>query len=348
MSANPRLSSTLGISSAELKPTVSSGSANAHFSLSTSGSPVNTAAASTASPPESNYISYHHDLQLLINEIQEDMRKVDVDLNDYATRFTNHTEEASQNIIKFEEASKTLKKEIEEASKTLNSLADALFPSEDGPAEGPTETDVQQDLIELKANVVKLRLQILSEPNPKPPYTSKSNPNGNHRTNDSTHRKQKINFRDEITNLFKNAALAGSSEFKDFKELYDGLGDIQKLCLLCFSVFPEKAIIKKRFMFYWWTGEGFVAPAKGSDQTSEALANEVFCELMAKGFIEPFSEKRTLAGLVNNCQLNSFVRAAVITLARRAEFFDFDVEGKPTKNFYSSYRSHVSRPVDQK
>ncbi|XP_058202787.1 disease resistance RPP13-like protein 4 [Rhododendron vialii] len=87
--------------------------------------------------------------------------------------------------------------------------------------------------------------------------------------------------------------LARSSEFQDFKALYAGLGDKQKVCLLCFSAFPEKEIIKKTFMFYWWTGEGFVAPVKGTEKTAEELANDVFSELMAKGFIEPISEKRT-------------------------------------------------------
>lgn len=143
---------------------------------------------------------------------------------------------------------------------------------------------------------------------------------------------------DKLPNLCKNEMLARSSDFQDFKALYAGLGDKQKVCLLCFSAFPEIEIVKKKFMFYWWTGEGFVAPVKGTETTVEELANDVFSELMAKGFIEPISEKRTLDCLVNKCQMNPFVHAAMIALTRRAKFFDFDAEGKPTGNFSSSYR----------
>lgn len=37
---------------------------------------------------------------------------------------------------------------------------------------------------------------------------------------------------------------------RSFKNLYDGLSIELKLCLLCFAVFPENAIIKKRVMVY--------------------------------------------------------------------------------------------------
>lgn len=40
---------------------------------------------------------------------------------------------------------------------------------------------------------------------------------------------------------------------------YDNLDLQLKLCLLCFSVFPENSIISRRAMIHWWIGEGLVA-----------------------------------------------------------------------------------------
>ncbi|KAH7853538.1 hypothetical protein Vadar_003734 [Vaccinium darrowii] len=90
----------------------------------------------------------------------------------------------------------------------------------------------------------------------------------------------------------------------------------------------KKEIIKKRFMFDWWIEEDFVVLVTDSEQTAEELANYVFSELLAKGFIESFSEKCTLDCLVNKCRVNPIVCAALIALARKAKFFDFDDEGR--------------------
>ncbi|KAH7853869.1 hypothetical protein Vadar_007487 [Vaccinium darrowii] len=362
MSTDHPSSSTMGISLAEAKP--SSSSANVHLSSSTSGTPtgavsskqntevemansslccipINTATPATLGAPESNNLALQ-----LVNGIRENMDEVQTayaKLEDYRTRVSKQNEEASK--MREKKIEEPLENKIEEASKTVKTLANSLSPSDGRPAEGPIETDVQQDIIELKKNVKNIRLQILSELKDLIP-TSKSHHHGKYHTDDSTHKSRKSKKLDKkVPNLYKNEMLARRSEFKDFKELYDGLGSKQKLCLLCFSVFPEKEIIKKRFMFYWWTAEGFVAPVKDSEQTAEVLANEVFSELMAKRFIEPFSKKRTLAGWVNKCHMHPFVRAALITVARRAKFFDFDAEGnlypkkdleeKPIRDFSS-------------
>ncbi|KAH7854544.1 hypothetical protein Vadar_015130 [Vaccinium darrowii] len=107
-----------------------------------------------------------------------------------------------------------------------------------------------------------------------------------------------------------------------------------------FKLSRKKEIIKKRFMFDWRTREDFVAPVTDSGRTAEELANYVFSELLAKGFIEPFSEKHTLDCLVNKCRVNPFVRVALIALAMKAKFFYFDDdEGNRTSNFSSSCRA---------
>ncbi|KAH7858783.1 hypothetical protein Vadar_027955 [Vaccinium darrowii] len=272
-------------------------------------------------PPGSNDNGHHHTLQLL-DKIGKDIvhvKKAYADLTDYGTGVS---------------------KQIEEVSKTFGSLDDLVKQGSDRPEEGPIETYLQEDLIELKKKVMKLKQQIPFKP--KARSTSEANP---HHPHDSSHgdsigmRHIASKILDKLPNLCKNEMLVRSSEFKDFKALYNGLDDKQKVCLLCFSAFPEKEIIKKRFMFYWWTGEGFVAPVKDGEQTTEDMANEVFSEPMAKGFIEPFFEMCTLDCLVNKCRVNPFVRAALIALARRAKLFDFDAVGKPIGNFSSSCRA---------
>uniref|UniRef100_A0A5B6YIN8 Disease resistance protein winged helix domain-containing protein n=1 Tax=Davidia involucrata TaxID=16924 RepID=A0A5B6YIN8_DAVIN len=129
--------------------------------------------------------------------------------------------------------------------------------------------------------------------------------------------------------LYRNPTFEQSLAYKDFQVRYDDLSRALKLCLLCFSVFPENVTIKKRLMIYWWIGEGFV---------SEELANEFFNELTVKGFIEPVYEKRCL--VADSCKMHPFVRCAIIMLAERTKFFDFDTnEGNLTEDFSRSLRA---------
>ncbi|KAH7856248.1 hypothetical protein Vadar_034472 [Vaccinium darrowii] len=351
MSLDRPSSSTSEISSAEAKPAVSS--VNVHPSSSTSGTPTDAVNSkqntedenattpsfccipiNTATPaaPESKNRAL-----LQIDKIRKDIDQVQMAYDSLKDHQTGKQRKEAFKVLEKEieeplkkQIEEPLKKQIEEARNKVQILADSL-------SEGPIETCVQEDLNELKKDVKNIRLQILPELKHLI-STSKSHTHGKYHTDDFKElyeRRKGKNLDKKVPNLYKNEMLACSSEFKDFKELYDGLGSKQKLCLLCFSVFPEKEIIKKRFMFYWWIAEGFVAPVKGSELTAEVLANEVFSELMAKRFIEPFSEKRTLAGWVNKCEMHPFVRAAVITLARRAKFCDFDAEGNPVGNFSS-------------
>ncbi|KAG5555588.1 hypothetical protein RHGRI_006288 [Rhododendron griersonianum] len=226
MSANHPSSSTLRISSAKAKPTVSS--ANVHSTSSTPGTPadaanakqntedqnatsslccipISTATGDTPAAPESKNISRHFAL-LLVNEIENDVdreTKANDYLNDYRTRVSKKIEELLEKKIE-----EPLENKIEEASKTVKILADSLIPSDDRPAEDPIETDVQEDIIELKKDVNNIRLQILSELKPLIP-TSKAHPHRNHRTNESTHERRKSkNLDKKVPNLCKNETLA--------------------------------------------------------------------------------------------------------------------------------------------
>ncbi|MFS7987734.1 putative leucine-rich repeat domain superfamily [Helianthus anomalus] len=97
-----------------------------------------------------------------------------------------------------------------------------------------------------------------------------------------------------------------------------------KPCLLCFTVFPENAIISRRSMIYWWIGEGLIP---GEDDRVEENANKIFKELMDMDFIEP--ETKRSRSYVANCKMNPLIRAALVMIADKVKFFDFDKYGNP-------------------
>ncbi|KAI3510360.1 hypothetical protein L1887_17290 [Cichorium endivia] len=116
---------------------------------------------------------------------------------------------------------------------------------------------------------------------------------------------------------------------KTIQQRYDELRRELKLCLLCFSVFPENALISRRLMVYWWIGEGFV-PLEDDltvGRTEEDYANDFFRELMDKDFIEPVSKWH--GRYVAICKMHPMVRAAIIMIADKVNFFDFDEYGNP-------------------
>jgi hypothetical protein len=93
---------------------------------------------------------------------------------------------------------------------------------------------------------------------------------------------------DELPVLHVDEEFGNSLAFRDFRLVYDKLPDSRiKLCLLCFALIPENEIVKKRFMTYWWVGEGFISPQgeKADDGTDtflsvEEVADRIFKELV--------------------------------------------------------------------
>ncbi|OWM86413.1 hypothetical protein CDL15_Pgr021500 [Punica granatum] len=128
--------------------------------------------------------------------------------------------------------------------------------------------------------------------------------------------------------------LLWSSAYRDFCSVYHSLDLQLKLCLLCFAVFPEQAVIKKRVMSYWWIGEGLLDPAVKKQKTT---AGDVLGELAAKDFIQPIVKKRRLGA--KSYRMHPIVRFMVINLAKEANFFDFDSKGYATADFSKSHRA---------
>ncbi|KAA8515660.1 hypothetical protein F0562_018729 [Nyssa sinensis] len=103
-----------------------------------------------------------------------------------------------------------------------------------------------------------------------------------------------------------------------------------KLCLLSFSIFPEICEIKKRPLIYWWIGEGLVT--KGTNKTAEQVAEEIFQELISKGLINPVHKKidpvdKNHSPIVNSCTVHPWIRRMLISIAKKAQFFNFDDAG---------------------
>ncbi|KVI01038.1 hypothetical protein Ccrd_020692, partial [Cynara cardunculus var. scolymus] len=181
-----------------------------------------------------------------------------------------------------------------------------------------------KELKDLKKIVTKLKLQIPAK----------------YRTYDEIDQQEKKQFdmdnRGVISSKLQkkmpqlhNQLFSESPFCKNIQKRYNDLRRELKLCLLCFSVFPENAIISRRLMVYWWIGEGLVRldDDVGFEKTIEDCANCYFEELMEKDFIEPESKRH--GRNVATCKMHPMVRAALVMIADRVKFFDFDEYGNP-------------------
>ncbi|KAL8214045.1 hypothetical protein R6Q57_003494 [Mikania cordata] len=182
------------------------------------------------------------------------------------------------------------------------------------------------ELKDLKKRITKLKLQIPAKYRTYDETEKQKNQQSHVESKDISSKllKQMPRLHDK---LFHQSYLCKAIHLR-FNELSCEL----KLCLLCFSVFPEKATISRRAMVYWWIGEGFI-PREGdleSERTVEDCANDIFNELIDKDFIEPDHEySKSSYRHAANCKMHPMVRAALIMIADKVNFFDFDRFGDP-------------------
>ncbi|PIA24909.1 hypothetical protein AQUCO_14800006v1 [Aquilegia coerulea] len=123
---------------------------------------------------------------------------------------------------------------------------------------------------------------------------------------------------------------------------YDILEPQLKLCLLCFSIFPDNSEIKKRPVIYWWIGEGIVTHTR--DTTAEEVGEGIFTELTEKGMIEPVYKNKS--PMVTSYLMHPWIRLMVVSVAKKARFFDFDDAGKPMADCPISRRACLVLPTD--
>ena len=126
-----------------------------------------------------------------------------------------------------------------------------------------------------------------------------------------------------------------SSTISDLQLSYYNLDLQLKLCLLCFSIFPENFIISKRAMIYWWIGEGLVEATRS--HTAEDIAKDCFHRLITAEMIEPVCHKRSCS--VNQCKLHPWIRRMLITVARQERFFEFSSDGNAAWGSSGSHRA---------
>ncbi|KAL7158044.1 hypothetical protein ABFS83_02G116700 [Erythranthe nasuta] len=93
-----------------------------------------------------------------------------------------------------------------------------------------------------------------------------------------------------------------------------------KMCLLCLSIFPEKSVIKKKPIIYWWMGEGLVA--KNNNQTAEEVGEQVFQQLINQGFIKPNIDPKAKWS-VSSFVVYPWVRRMLIIVAEENGFLQF-------------------------
>ncbi|XP_071718331.1 uncharacterized protein [Rutidosis leptorrhynchoides] len=181
-------------------------------------------------------------------------------------------------------------------------------------------------LKDLKKTVTKLKLQI--------PAKYRRYDDSEQQKNERSDGKNKGKIRDDLLKnmpRLHNKLFQGSSFCKDVQRRFYDLKDEEfgrelKLCLLCFSVFPENELISRRLMVYWWIAEGLTPQENG--KTAEDYANGFFEKIMEKDFIEPATLK-SQSRYVAKCKMHPMVRAALVMIADQVKFFDFDKYGNP-------------------
>ncbi|KAM5588462.1 disease resistance RPP13-like protein 4 [Rosa sericea] len=129
----------------------------------------------------------------------------------------------------------------------------------------------------------------------------------------------------------------------EIEAIYDGPDEILRWCLLCFSMFPEDAVIKKKVLIHWWVGEGFI-DTLAAGETAEEAGNKLFKVFLDKDIIQRFYKRRRPSA--DSCKMQPPIRDAVIELARREKFFDFDRNGNPTEDFSCSNRACLVRTIE--
>ncbi|KAF5202538.1 Disease resistance rpp13-like protein [Thalictrum thalictroides] len=177
----------------------------------------------------------------------------------------------------------------------------------------------------------EIQLQSINSDNPDLPKTRQSMSNAEKASTDW----QQLRIEESILE---------SSVMANLQVSYDILKRQLKLCLLCFSIFPENSEIKKKPVIYWWIGEGLVAHTRG--KTAEEVGEGIFQELAEKGMIKPVYKNKS--PMVTSYVMHPWIRLMVVSVARKAEFFDFDNAGKPMNVCPKSRRACLVLPTDQR
>nr|GMC84760.1 disease resistance RPP13-like protein 4 [Ipomoea batatas] len=131
---------------------------------------------------------------------------------------------------------------------------------------------------------------------------------------------KRLSNRSACIDMCIEESLLISPMITSLKKSYDHLPTNLKLCSLCLAAFPERFVIIKIPLIYWWMAEGFIT------ETEEGEEN--FMELIRLGFIEPFyyedeAKRLSSLGIVGACRVHPWIRRMLVSIAMDTQFFEF-------------------------
>ncbi|XVE65395.1 hypothetical protein DITRI_Ditri07aG0177000 [Diplodiscus trichospermus] len=210
--------------------------------------------------------------------------------------------------------------DLKEPLKTLEANVNDITTDLPQVKLGGSAKQVQVNLRVLRNNITRVKIQI-----PLQHQTANTTSDANRALQTTVATREA----EDLPHLFNQEILERSYYFKEIEEKYKKLGIREKLCLFCFSIFPENAEIKKRLLRFWWVGENLV-PAENPEKEKE-LVNEILETFLKNGFIHPVRKKNKLQP--RSYTMSPIVRSCLIKFAKEKRFFDYDKEGKPTMDF---------------
>ncbi|RVW39868.1 hypothetical protein CK203_083140 [Vitis vinifera] len=230
-------------------------------------------------------------------------------------KIQRHREQLQEINVYFDEKGKDLFDDLKETEdallKNFNDLEEIIDDSKYAILD-LTEPSIEKEFNSIKEVVSRFQGLPLKERK------------GSSKNNDSKGQAREIS--EKWSALKVEPHILKDSVLSRFQLSYDNIMDIGdkehlipgrniKLCLLCFSVFPPKSVIKKRPLIYWWLGEGLITKTEDGER--------IFGELIKKGLLiakyKPYKNP-----VVDSCTMHSWNRLMLISVAKRAEFFDFD------------------------
>ncbi|CAL5355495.1 unnamed protein product [Camellia sinensis] len=211
------------------------------------------------------------------------------------------------------------------------------------------------ELDQLKMSVKKLKSQIPSKL--KIHYDDDSKP---HRkkwfdgsiNSSSGNYQVDVNKACNLQSLYNRLEFHPTTALKDIQVSLRSLPWKIRLCLNFFLIFPIMTTIKKRFLIYWWIGEGLLPTIMSIDQitkkkivlrkTTEDFINEILDELTAMGFIQPIYKNYGL--VVDSYRMPPYIRSAVI-IERERNLFDFACFPHECLTFWNRCIVNVDAPI---
>ncbi|CAL5411123.1 unnamed protein product [Camellia sinensis] len=250
-----------------------------------------------------------------------------------------------QDLIIMKEAMAEVQKKTDHINVQINQVYERFEVLE---TRGGNET--QRELGELKNDVKKLKSQIPSKLIKVNPADSQPRRNpwldGSINHNSNQDNINKAGDENILFSLHKDPKFEHNTAFQQFEVSFLSLPFTLRDCLLCFLRFPEMVSIKKKFIIYWWIGEGFLPPNPEDQKTKEEIAlgkteedfgNEMG-ELIARDFIEPIYKNCSL--VTNSYRMLPFIRSTLTIMAERFGFSPVYTLGPdtPTLAQYNEYQ----------